>query len=177
MRIKANNIYIMGFMCVGKTKIGKRLAIRLNYKFVDTDDCIVNEAGMSIPEIFKKEGESAFRSLEKKWVAKVSKQKHQVVSLGGGAVIDPDNWECITASGITVNLSYPPEIILRRATLKTDRPLLNQETEAEKLDYIERLLNERKCFYQRADVIIHLNKEIKPDLVADMIAGYLGVWQ
>ncbi|MBN2105342.1 shikimate kinase [bacterium] len=162
---------------MGKTKIGRLLSVRLNYKFVDTDDCIVKEAGMSVPEIFETRGEPAFRLMEKQWIARVARQKKQVVSLGGGAVVDPENWERITASGITVSLSYTPEIILRRANLKTDRPLLNQETEAEKMDSIKTLLNKRKDFYQRANVVIHLNKEIEPDRVADMIAGYLGVWQ
>ncbi|MFC1569926.1 shikimate kinase, partial [bacterium] len=83
----------------------------------------------------------------------------------------------ITASGLTVNLSYPPKIILRRVAQKTDRPLLSQETEHEKLQHIEKLLEKRQEYYHRADLILHLNNEIEPDLVADMIAGYLGVWQ
>jgi len=177
MNVKANNVYMMGFMCVGKTKVGRLLAMRLNWKFVDTDDCIVRDSGMTIPEIFKTQGEPAFRALEKKWVTRVSRNKHQVISLGGGAVVDPENWDRITASGATVNLSYPPEIILRRASQKTDRPLLNQATEEEKMQHIEKLMNNRQKFYRKADLILHLNHEIEPDLVADMIAGYLGVWQ
>lgn len=170
------NVYMMGFMYVGKTKVGRLLALRLNWKFVDTDACIVRQSGLSIPEIFEKQGESAFRDLEKRWISKVSRQRHQVISLGGGAVVDPENWEKIASSGITVTLGYPPEIILRRAGLKTDRPLL-KGTEAEKLERIHDLLEKRRVYYHRADLVLFLNREIRADLVADMIAGYLGVWQ
>ncbi|MBN1781293.1 shikimate kinase [bacterium] len=164
-------------MCVGKTRVGKLLAMRLNWKFVDTDECIVKAAGMTIPEIFANRGEPAFRALEKECVFGVSAQKHQVISLGGGAVIDPENWDRIHATGLTVTLSYPPEIILRRAARKTNRPLLSQGSEQEKMAYIKNLLDKRQKYYRRADLILHLNQEIKPDFVADMIAGYLGVWQ
>ncbi len=177
MNKKIKNVYMTGFMCVGKTKVGKLLAMRLNWKFVDTDACIVKEAGTPIPEIFETRGETAFRALEKACIAEVSRKRHQVISLGGGAVIDPDNWSRITATGITVNLSYPPDIILSRASIKTDRPLLNQGTLEEKLTRIEELLDERRPYYERADLVLHLKHEIKADLVADMIAGYLGVWQ
>ena len=170
------NVYMMGFMYVGKTKVGRLLALRLNWNFVDTDACIVRESGLSIPEIFEKQGESSFRQLEKQWITKISKQRHQVISLGGGAVVDPENWEKISSSGITVTLGYPPEIILRRAAQKTDRPLL-KGTDAEKRARIHDLLEKRSPYYQRADLVLFLNKEIHADLVADMIAGYLGVWQ
>jgi shikimate kinase len=170
------NVYLMGFMYVGKTKVGRLLALRLNWNFVDTDACIVRETGLSIPEIFETRGETAFRGLEKSCITKISKQRRQVISLGGGAVTDAENWERIVSSGVTVTLGYPPEIILRRAAQKTDRPLL-KGTDAEKLTRIHELLEKRREFYQRADLVLYLNKEIHADLVADMIAGYLGVWQ
>jgi shikimate kinase len=176
MKKDIKNVYMMGFMCVGKTKVGRLLALRLNWKFVDIDACIVRESGLSIPEIFESRGESVFRDLEKSWITKISKQRRQVISLGGGAVTDPENWERIASSGVTVTLAYPPEIILRRAVQKTDRPLL-KGTDAEKLARIHELLEKRSDFYQRADLVLFLNKEIQADLVADMIAGYLGVWQ
>jgi shikimate kinase/3-dehydroquinate synthase len=170
------NVYMMGFMGSGKTKVGKLLAQRLNYKFIDTDDCIVAEAGMSIPEIFEQQGEPAFREIEKEIVHRVSHLDDHVISLGGGAVVNPDNWACISSSGTTITLSYPPEIILKRVLQKKDRPLLNQESDKEKMQRIVDLLDKRKDFYKRADLFLHLNTEIDADRVADMIAGYLGVW-
>jgi shikimate kinase len=172
-----SNVYMIGFMCAGKSKIGSLLAMRLNWKHLDTDTCIIEETGMSISEIFEKMGEPAFRTLEKKWIRKTVKLKNHVISLGGGAVLDPENWDAITSSGITVALSYPAEIIHRRATQKMDRPLLNQKTETEKMAQIQNLLEKRREYYNRADLVLHLNREIEADRVADMIAGYLGVWR
>ena len=91
--------------------------------------------------------------------------------------MDPDNWDQICSNGLTINLSYPPEIILERASRNKDRPLLNQDTREEKLKTIETLLENRQAYYRKADLILHFNREIDANLVADMIAGYLGVWQ
>ena len=167
---------MMGFMCSGKSKVGSLLAKRINFKYIDTDGCIVKETGLSIPEIFEQKGEPEFRKIEKEIVNRVSRLDKHVVSLGGGAVVDPDNWERIASTGTTVTLSYPPDIILKRVSRKTDRPLLNQESDDEKLNRIVELMDKRRNFYSRADLFLHLNREIPAAQVADMIAGYFGAW-
>lgn len=169
------NIYIMGFMGSGKTKIGSLLARKLNRPFWDTDAKIVEESGMSIVEIFDKEGESGFRLREKDLIERISKLNGNIVSLGGGTILNPENWLNISQSGITVSLSYPPEIIDARLERKKDRPLLNQFTGAERIQRIASLLEARNPYYRKADVILHFNKEVAPEQVVEALSGYLGV--
>lgn len=173
-KLSHGNIYLIGFMGCGKSRVGKLLSERLGWPFLDTDECIVQEARMTIPEIFEKQGEPAFRKMEKSWVTRVSKLKEHVVSLGGGAILDPVNWENISQSGITVTLSYPPEILASRLAKKTDRPLLNQTTGNERLRRISELMVQREPYYKKADLIIHLNKEVEAERVADALFGFLG---
>ena len=170
-----NNIYMMGFMGTGKTKVGKLIAELIEWQFIDTDACIVEDAGMSIPKIFETYGEPHFRELEKKWIKHTSKGQHQVISLGGGAVVDEENWEVIHSNGITVNLSYPPSIIYERLARKTDRPLLANDDKEARLSRIISLLDKRKPVYDKADIIFHLNHEQPAEQVAKSIVALLGV--
>jgi shikimate kinase len=167
------NVYLMGFMGCGKSKIGRILAQKLNWPFLDTDDCIVEDAGMTIPEILEQMGESRFRELEKKCIKKISQLNDHVISLGGGAILDPENWERISCSGITITLSYPPEILAARLEKKSDRPLLNETEGNARLIKIIELLEKRESYYRRADLILHLNKEVPADRVAETLIGYV----
>ena len=163
----------MGFMCCGKTRVGKLLANRLDWPFIDTDDCIVGETGLTIPEIFEQKGEPVFRQLEKKWIKKISQFQMHVVALGGGAVVDSENWEIISKSGLTITLSYPPEIFELRLSRKADRPLMNNADEESRLSRIHSLLKKREAFYKQADLIVHLNKEVEAEQVAEMLYGFI----
>lgn len=171
--IDNQNIYLMGFMGTGKTKVGKILAQRLSWPFLDTDEQIEKEAGLSIPGIFKLKGEVGFRKLEKDCIMAVSKNKSTIVSLGGGAVIDSENWNIISRSGITITLSYPPDIIFSRINKKDDRPLLDENQYGEKYERIKTLLKNRESYYQRADLILHMNCEVAPKNIAGAILGYI----
>ena len=166
---------MMGFMGTGKTKVGKLIAELMGWQFVDTDACIVDDVGMSISEIFETLGESHFRELEKKWIKKTAKEQYQVISLGGGAVVDEENWEVIHSNGITINLSYPPGIIAERLARKKDRPLLDNDDKEARLSQIISLLQKRKPIYDKADFIFHLNHEQPAEQVAKSIVALLGV--
>ena len=167
---------MMGFMASGKTRIGRLLADRLYRPYLDTDDLIIEKAeGMSIPDIFSKFGEKHFRRLEKEVVQEVANLNAHVISLGGGAVVDAQNWNTLTSSGITVCLSYPPEIIEKRISRKNNRPLLQLPTREARLTRIRELLAERDVHYQRADLVLHLNVEVDAERVADSLAAFLGV--
>lgn len=168
------NLYLMGFMGTGKTRVGQSIARKTGWQFIDTDQCISEDAGMSIPEIFEKMGEPYFRELEKKWVKKTSKGSQQVISLGGGAVVDEENWEIIHTHGVTVTLSYPATIIAERLARKKDRPLLNNDDAEERLKQIKHLMDKRHALYQKADFILHLNKEQPVDQVAQAIISLIG---
>ncbi len=167
------NIYLMGFMGCGKSTIGKLLSELIEWPFIDVDETIVEETGLSIPEIFEKKEEVYFRELEKSMIAQISQQKKLVVALGGGSVVNSENWKRISGSGVTVALLYPPEIIDRRLEGKTSRPLMDNINRNERLLHISNLMKNREPFYRRADLTLHFNVEIAPQKVARMIKAYL----
>lgn len=167
------NIYLLGFMGCGKTKIGGLLARSLSRPFIDTDAVIVEETGSSINDLFRSKGEKGFREIEKDVISRISKTRASVVSLGGGSVLLPENWDAVSASGTTVALSYPPEILAARLERKKDRPLLNDLTGNERVEFIRGLLSVREPFYRRADLLLHLNREIAPQAVTEMLLRYL----
>ena len=169
------NVYIMGFMGCGKSHVGRILARQLDWTYLDTDEMIVRETGKSIPEIFGSQGESEFRRLEKACIRTVSKMTHSVISLGGGAVLDARNWEAIASSGMTVTLSYPIQILVSRLANVNDRPLLNEPWAEDRVHRIQSLLTLRKPYYDKADLILHFNREVPTEHVASAIAGYLGI--
>lgn len=163
------NIYLIGFMGSGKTTVGKVLAEELNRNFIDIDEKIECDLGLTIPEIFKQNGETFFRKKEKKWVTRSSHSKNMVVSLGGGSVLDPENWERITDSGITVALNCPLDVLQTRLKEITNRPLL-AGSEEEKMKRIQTLYEQRKKFYERAQYQLELEgdesvKEIVEKLI------------
>lgn len=168
-----NNIYMMGFMGCGKSSVGLLLAKRLNRPFIDTDLCIEEDAGISISEIFEKQGEPHFRQLEKKCIARVSKLKNHVISLGGGAIVDPENWKVISHSGVTISLCYPPEIIMERLVSAEDRPLLGDADKKKRLKRIIDLMEKREKYYKQADLVLYFNKEVNVERVTDMIVAYM----
>ena len=170
---KSGNVYLMGFMGCGKTKIGSLLADRLGRTFIDTDARIAADSGMTIVEIFEKEGENSFRKRESDLLRSIANSRGYVVSLGGGAVVNPDNWKIISGSGFTITLSYPPEIIARRLARQTDRPLIKQYRGQARLDRIASLMQVRSIHYQKADLVLHLNREVAPERVADALHAFL----
>lgn len=150
------NIYLMGFMGSGKTTVGKVLADELNRGFMDIDEKIENDVGLTIPQIFEQNGEAFFRRKEKEWVNQSSTETNLVVALGGGSVVDPENWEKITQSGVTVALHCPIEVIQSRLSEITNRPLL-AGSEVEKMQRIKQLYEQRKHFYERAQYQLQLS--------------------
>src|SRR5205823_2523588 len=88
---RMDNLILVGFSCSGKTTLGRNVARRLRLNFVDTDRYIEEMAGRTIPEIFREDGETAFRALESEAIERIMRQRNQVVSTGGGAFVDPNN--------------------------------------------------------------------------------------
>lgn len=120
--MKWRNLYLSGFMAAGKSTVGKLLAARLNAPFYDTDALIAAKAGKPIPEIFKEDGEAAFRSLESGVLAEIAGRSGQVVSLGGGAVLSATNRD-ILKRGLWIHLDVPFAILKRRLENSPERPL------------------------------------------------------
>lgn len=145
------NIILTGFMGVGKTSVGTRLARDLGYTFIDTDELIEADQKIAITEIFSSFGEPYFRDVETRILRRVLEGEDQVVSTGGGAVIRDENREIFKERGLTVCLTASPEVIYNRIRHETHRPLLQV---AEPLARIRELLGERERFYRQADFVI-----------------------
>ncbi len=157
------NIILTGFMGVGKTLVGKKLANDLGYTFVDTDKLIEDDQHMTITSIFSKHGESYFREVESKIIQQVMEGGEQVVSTGGGAVIREINRQAFKKAGFVVCLTARPEIIYARIKQETHRPLLQTPDPEAK---IRELLASRARFYAQADVIIDTSDKAVDDVIA-----------
>jgi len=146
------NIVVVGFMGTGKSAVGKQLAARLNREFLELDDIIEKKEGISIKEIFEKKGEPYFRDLEKEAVKEALQKEGLVISAGGGAIIDEENFANLKKNSIIICLEASPDIILKRTKGNTCRPLLNVSDPKKK---IEELLQKRAPHYKKADLIIN----------------------
>ena len=119
------NIVLIGIMGCGKTSLGKELAKRLSMTFIDMDEKIETEAGMTITEMFSQFGESYFRDQETKLCHHLSEQSGLVISTGGGIVGRPENMEALSHTGQILFLDRDPEIILRTIDA-SNRPMIRE---------------------------------------------------
>jgi shikimate kinase len=129
----------------GKTLVGALVAERSRSTFFDVDHLVEHEAGMSIPDLFATGGETAFRTLEKQVLPRTL-QPGTVVALGGGAVMDDDNWALISERGTTVYLEVPFEMVWRRIRQVPGRPLIAGRTAED----VESLYEQRRVRYEQA---------------------------
>jgi shikimate kinase len=149
------NIYLVGFMGTGKTAVGKELAKKKKWQFLDLDDLIELREKMTIADIFAQKGEPYFRRLEKMVLKDVAKEKKFVIACGGGIVIDKDNINTMKGSGKVICLAATPEAIWKRVRDFKHRPLLNV---ADPQKRIELLLKLRAPYYAQADRTIDTSK-------------------
>lgn len=136
-------------MGTGKSAVGRQLARRLRRDFLDTDQWIRLEAGMSIPEIFRQFGETAFRDLETAAARHIASRSGLVVSTGGGMLGRDENLKVLRSNGVLICLQARPEVLLERTKPWEGRPML--KTAANPRQAIERLLAERAPRYALAD--------------------------
>ena len=168
-RLAGRSLYLVGMMGSGKTSTGRPLAERLGYGFVDADAVIEQAAGCGIPEIFDRDGEAGFRSLESQVLSAISQRHSLVVATGGGVVTQPENWGLLH-SGIVIWLDVVPDQLLQRLNAdSTVRPLLQT---ADPEAAVNALLNERRPLYAEADLTVVINEET-PETVADGILQLL----
>lgn len=156
------NIYLVGFMATGKTAVGKELARRKKWQFVDLDELIELKEKAAISDIFAKKGEPYFRKAEKKVLQEVSTQKNFVVACGGGIVLDKDNIKRMKDTGIMICLTATPSVILERTFGYAHRPLLNVSDPKKQ---IELLLKLRAPYYALADRTIDTSKVSAEEVV------------
>jgi shikimate kinase len=158
----ARSIVLVGMMGAGKSSVGRRLSARLAIPFVDADTEIESAAGMTIPEIFAKYGESYFRSGEARVIARLLDNGPQVLATGGGSIMDQHTRDLIHIKGISVWLKADLDVLMKRTKRRSDRPL------AEK---IEDLLPLREPVYAQSDIVVHSRDEPHDNIVDEIIAN------
>jgi len=163
------NIYLVGFMGTGKTVVGKELAKKKKWQFVDLDDLIELKEKRTIADIFAKDGEPYFRRLESRVLKEVSQEKNFVVACGGGIVVKAQNIKTMKETGIVICLSATPKVILERTARYSHRPLLNV---GDPKKQIELLLKLRAPYYAQADSTIDTSK-ISAKEVAEKILKFI----
>lgn len=144
-------------MGAGKSTVGKELARRMNYRFIDSDSYIENKEQMSIPAIFQQKGEQYFRQIEHETLMEITGLNESLIlSTGGGAPCFMDNMELLKSSGLTIYLKLEPAIIFHRLTRaqKKNRPLIENKSPGQLMQFIIDKLNEREPVYNLSHIIV-----------------------
>ena len=161
------SIVLVGLMGAGKSKIGRRLATRLNLPFFDSDVEIEAAAGESIEEIFRNRGESVFRDGERRVIARLLAQPVQVLATGGGAFMDRDTRRLIARRGVSVWLRADLETLLARVARRGNRPLLRRDPRG----VLAALIEQRHPVYAEADIVIDSGEGPPEQTTTRMIAA------
>ena len=171
-------LILTGFMATGKSSVGPLVARRLGWEFVDVDSVIVAQAGKPIAQIFADHGEAHFRRLEREVVAHLTGDRRrcplchgphpEVISTGGGVLLDESNCAALKRAGVIVCLTARPEVVAARVERsKTRRPKLTEGGKST-LARIKELMDERVDAYARADVQIDTS-DLTVDQLADQV--------
>lgn len=172
------HLFFTGFMASGKSRTGRALADRLGRPFVDTDVVIVERAGKSINEIFEQDGEAKFREMERNIIAEiVQRETPHIISLGGGALTQPENLALIKKSGTIIRLWAKPEVLSERIGRKNTRPLLANLSDEERLEKIKVMLKEREKNYAHADFSVESSNEYSENHVIEKIVNMMHFWE
>jgi len=154
----SHNLILTGFSGTGKSEVGRVIAQLQGWDFLDTDEEVVLVTGKSIAYIFEEDGEAYFRHLEREAVARACATSGVVVSTGGGAIVDPDNYRAMASSGVVVCLEATPETINSRLKQPTGdgeaaeaRPMLGAP---DPIQLIRELKTERQSYYDLAEYTV-----------------------
>jgi shikimate kinase len=168
MSMAHRNITLAGFMGTGKSTVGRLIAERLGWRFVDTDEIIEARSGHTIAEIFAQDGESAFRQLEAVVCPEMAALFHQVIAVGGGALLNPTIRDCVEAHSLLIALTCDLDEIMRRVGDDPARPLFAPDREQ-----LARLLEARAAHY--ASLPHHIDTtRLTPEQVAEEV---FHLWQ
>ncbi len=164
MKLKRTpGLFLVGFMASGKSTVGRALAGEIGWPFVDIDSEIEQAQGRTIAQLFNERGEKVFRDLEtetiRAYVSRIRCGAPSVVALGGGAFVQPQNWDLISESGVTLWLDCPFETLCSRLELDTARPLANDRSN------LAQLFENRRKFYGRADYRVEVTSSKVSDVV------------
>lgn len=173
---RKTNIAIIGFSATGKSSVAAKVAERLCWAVIDTDDEIVRASGKSIPEIFKQDGEGKFRGLEREVLGQACLKKNVVIATGGGAILDADNRGLLLKSSVVVCLEAKPETVHHRllhdslySTNTVVRPLLAGDNP---LECIKQLKSTRQNYYAIADWTVHTDNLSLEEVSQEVVKGW-----
>ena len=175
--LSRENVFITGFSGTGKTTTGHEVARLLGWKFVDTDDLIVASEGMAIEDIFSRHGEEEFRRIERETLETVARSRHQVVSTGGGVIMDERNRAVMDCAGVVVLLEARPDTLVRRLRQQeadegddlVARPMLDADDLVER---IHSLKAQRQFNYTRAHWTVHTDFLSPTQAAEEVVRGF-----
>lgn len=166
-------IFLIGFMGSGKTTLGKQLARKLGYRFIDQDDYIEETSGLTIAEYFSRNGEQAFRKYEHEALKNLLEFDNVVISTGGGTPCFFNNIDIMNENGLAIYLRMKPEVLKSRLKhAQAERPLIKGKTEEELLEFIKFKLTEREPFYLKAKHVIE-SMDLKSDDLHQLVSYYM----
>ena len=166
--VPCRTIVLVGLMGAGKSKIGRRLAARLNLPFFDSDHEIEMAAGESIEEIFANRGERVFRDGERRVIARLLAQPVHVLATGGGAFMDEMTRAVIERRGVSLWLRADLDVLVSRVSRRSDRPLLKV---GDARMILGELIEQRYPVYAEANVMIESGEGPPESTVARAIAA------
>jgi len=158
------NLVLTGFMGTGKSTVGRVLAKKLGYRFIDVDSEIERIEGKSINEIFAACGEDGFRDIESREIERISKLSNSVIATGGGAVLRKENIDNLRKNGMVVLLKADVDTIVQRLSADTSRPLANGKNKEE----LAEKLKSREAYYANNDFAFDID-DLSPLNIADRI--------
>lgn len=160
-------IFLVGFMAAGKSTVGRALAQKLSFQFIDLDDRIEAKAQKTVRDIFAEFGEAHFRQLEREAIQDCGELKNTIVALGGGAYIAEENRAILRSIGITVWLDCPLEVCLSRIVADGSRPLAKSKEE------MRELLNKRLPAYAQANIRLQVEQKSAEQIADEIIETLL----
>ncbi len=160
--MKTDKLYLVGFMGAGKTSVARALGRRLGWRVEDIDHRIEERERRRVGEIFAKDGEPYFRTVERTVLNELLPERHIVIATGGGTFVDPDNRTAMLSDGAVAWLDVPLERVIARVPADGRRPLASDRVQ------MEQLYARRQAAYSQAHVRIDASKPV-PEVVERLL--------
>ena len=164
--MKADKLYLVGFMGAGKTSVARALGRRMGWRFEDIDHRIEAREGLRVAEIFARHGEPYFRSVERSVLEDLLPQRHIIVATGGGTFVDPENRAAMLADGAVAWLDVPLERVIELVPADGRRPLASDRTQ------MEQLYARRGAAYSQAHIRVDASRPVAE--IVERILEWIG---